>query len=219
MDDHQFLTKGSGIYQEAGAGGLLQAYLMGLIDPFGTLWFNYMLAVFLLVVRALRHVPPLAVFAVAALLEMAPVETGWVLADEFAARFVYFFAGYWMAERGWSQLPGIGLALGFIGAAAVVSLGVWLSQFRAARAIGYCGENSIVIYLAFFLFMAGSRGVLMKFVLRLDTGVIGPVPLYWAVRNTRLSFLFQRPLWARLATGSRGWHSAAHADISSSQAR
>ena len=258
----QFATKGHGIYQEAGAGGLAQAYLLGFIDPFGTLWFIYMLAVFFVVVKALRNVPPLAVFAAAALLEMAPVETGWVLIDEFAARFVYFFAGYWMAgrvfafatvagrrssggliagltiwgianamfvARGWSELPGIGLVLGFIGAAAVVSFGVWLSKFRAARAIGYCGANSIVIYLAFFLFMAGTRQVLVKFAPGLDTGVmallvtaagvIGPLLLYWAVRHTRLSFLFRRPAWARLALGGGGWHSRSHADITSLEAR
>ena len=30
---------------------------------------------------------------------MAPIETGWLVIDEFAARFVYFFAGYWLARH------------------------------------------------------------------------------------------------------------------------
>lgn len=258
----QFATKGYGLYQDGGPASLIRSYLLGFIDPFGTLWFIYMLAVFFVVVKALRHVPALAIFVAAALLEMAHVATGWVLIDEFAARIVYFFAGYWMAKRvfafaagvdrrsaagilagltvwgiangflvqkGWSQLPGVSLGMGFAGAAAVVSTGVLLSKFHLARAVRYCGENSIVIYLAFFLFMAGSRGLLLKLAPGLDiglmalmvtaAGVIGPLLLYGMVRNTRASLLFRRPSWARLALGGGGWHSVAHADIPSSQAR
>ena len=47
----------------------------------------------------MRRVPPLLVFALAAALEMAPIHTGWIMIDEFAARFVYFFAGYWLATH------------------------------------------------------------------------------------------------------------------------
>ncbi len=80
----QFATKGYGIYQADGPGGMLQAYAMGLVEPFGTLWFIYMLAIFFVVVKALRNVAPALVFAAAALLEMAPIETGSLLIDEFA---------------------------------------------------------------------------------------------------------------------------------------
>ena len=40
-----------------------------------------------------RNVSPI-VFPVAAALEIAPIATGWTVIDEFAGRFVYFFAGY-----------------------------------------------------------------------------------------------------------------------------
>ena len=251
----QFATKGHGLYQDLGAWGVIQSYLAGFVEPFGTLWFIYILAVFFAVTKLLRGLSPLVVFIAAAVLEMAPVHTGFLLVDEFAARYVYFFAGYWLAKHvfafasgverkpvaailaglviwgianaalvstGWAGLPVIGLALGFIGAAAVVSMGVLLSKTRLAEPIRYCGEKSIVIYLAFFLFMAASRAVLLKVAPGLDLGivslavtacgVIGPVVLYWVVCRTPLAFLFTRPAWAKLASGPAEWHSAAHVE-------
>lgn len=258
----QFATKFYGIYQGDGLAGMLKAYALGLVEPFGTLWFIYMLAIFFVVVKALRNVPPVLVFVAAALLELAHLETGWLLIDEFAARFVYFYTGYWLSAQvfgfaaavsrrhvlailsglfiwgslnamfvhaGLSKLPGLSLGLGFIGASAVVSGGVLLSKIRLAGPIRYCGENSIVIYLAFFLFMAASRAVLLKTAIVSDlalvsllvtaAGVIGPVLLFWMVRNTPTSFLFRRPHWARLASRGPRWHSAAHVDIARPQAR
>jgi uncharacterized membrane protein YcfT len=67
----------------------------------------------------------------------------------------------------------------------------------------YCGRNSIVIYLAFFLPMALSRTLLLKTGLIPDIGavslvvttigVMGALALFWAVRQTFLRFLFERP--------------------------
>ena len=258
----QFAFKGYGIYLSEGLAGMLQAYALGLIEPFGTLWFIYMLAIFFVVVKALRAVPPVLVFVAAAFLEMAPIETGSLLVDEFASRFVYFFAGYWLSTHvfafaaaagrkplpimvsglvlwglandvlvggGWASLPAVSLVLGFIGAAAVVSIGVLFAKTRFAEPIRYCGENSIVIYLAFFLFMAASRELLLKTGAVADLGVvsllvtaaglIGPILLFWLVRETRASFLFRRPNRARLASPESGWHSGRHVEIASPQTR
>ncbi len=49
---------------------------------------------FFLATRLTRGLPPLVVLVVAALLQTAHIETGWTLIDEFAGRFVYFYAGY-----------------------------------------------------------------------------------------------------------------------------
>ncbi len=94
----QFALKTPAFAGEMGALGVLKFYLISFIDPFGLMWFIYVLAIFFAVTKLLRKVPPLLVFAAAAALEIAPVETGWVAIDEFAARYVYFFAGYWLAE-------------------------------------------------------------------------------------------------------------------------
>ena len=70
--------------------GTLGLYLESFVQPFGTLWFIYLLPIFFVVTRALRGVPPLAIFLVAAILQIAPIDTGLVVVDEFCERFVFF---------------------------------------------------------------------------------------------------------------------------------
>ena len=84
---------------EAGALGIAQLYLHSFIDPFGTLWFIYLLPVFFLVTKLMRRVPPLLVFVVGVALESAQVHSGNTLLDEFAARFVFFYSGYWLCTH------------------------------------------------------------------------------------------------------------------------
>ena len=115
----QFGFKGPGIVADEGVAAALSQYAMGLIDPFGTLWFIYLLAIFFVVTKWLKAVPPLLVFGLAALLEILPIHTGWLVLDEFAGRYVYFFAGYWLApmifrctEKLWgSNMPAVLSAL------------------------------------------------------------------------------------------------------------
>ena len=86
----------------------------------------------------------------------------------------------------------VSLALGMAGAAAVVSVSVLLAKSDLAKPLRYCGRNSIVIYLAFFLPMAVSRMVLIKTgwiadigtisVLVTVAGVVGSLVWFWAVR-------------------------------------
>jgi uncharacterized membrane protein YcfT len=111
-------------------------------------------------------------------------------------------------QSGVASMPGISLALGCLGAGAVVTAGVLLSKTSLAEALRYCGENSIVIYLAFSLFMSATRIILLRFGQPADlglvslicatAGVIGPLLLFWTVRATPLKFLFRRPAWARV---------------------
>ncbi len=249
----QFLLKGYGIYLEGGVAGVTGEYALGFIEPFGTLWFIYLLAVFFAVTKLLQSVPPLTMFAVAAVLEAMKVHTGWTLVDEFAARYVYFFAGYWLAPQvfefargvateklstvlaallvwvmlnsvmvasGAATLPGVSLVLGMIGAMAVVSMGVLLARSGKAQIVQYLGANSIVVYLAFFVFMATSRAVLLKLAPWLGVeaiaalvtlaGVAGPVVLHLLVKNTLLKYLFVRPQFAKLESLAKGWHNATH---------
>ena len=241
----QVLMRSYGLAQEAGLRGVLEAWALGLVEPFGTLWFIYMLAVFFIAVKVLRHASPVLVVIAAAFLQMSHIETGWLVIDEFAARFVYFYAGYSLArlvfayaesisarktwgvlaglavwasvntlavEAGVAQLPGIGLALGLIGAAAVIAAAVLLAKTRLAAPLRYCGRNSIVIYLAFFIFMAAARILLLRLMVIDDLGLValvttaagvtGPLLLFWAIRGTALAFLFRRPQWARPGRGT-----------------
>ena len=74
-------------------------YLESFIEPFGTLWFIYLLPVFFVVAKVTRRMPPLMIWGVAALFEMAHIATGWTVIDEFSARFVYFYSGYLFAHH------------------------------------------------------------------------------------------------------------------------
>jgi uncharacterized membrane protein YcfT len=153
-------------------------------------------------------------------------------ADSKILHFAYFYI-LWMsiqfATNGYSHLPGFSLILGFIGAAAVVSTGVLLSKTRIAAPLRYAGENSIVFYLAFFLFMAATRSLLLKYnvisdlgsivLLTTAAGVLGPILLFRATHHTKLSLLFRRPSWVRLASRPAQWHSDGHVTFKQPEAR
>jgi uncharacterized membrane protein YcfT len=243
----QFAFKAPMFVQEHGVPGTLWLYVESFWEPFGTLWFIYLLPIFFVVTKLARgwRVPVAAVWLAGAALEIAHVHTGMTVIDEFASRFVYFYTGYIFASRifaiaaevkekpetalaglviwgfingmlvfnGFAELPLISLALGLAGAAAVVTVSVLLSKSDLAAPLRYCGRNSIVIYLAFFLPMAASRAVLLKTgwigdvgtisALVTIAGVIGALAWFWAVRHTALRFLFERPERFWLAPKSR----------------
>ena len=73
-------------------------YLESFIEPFGTLWFIYLLPVFFVVIKLTRRIVPPVIWIAAALLESAHVATGWTAIDEFCARFVYIYSGYVFAN-------------------------------------------------------------------------------------------------------------------------
>ena len=95
----------------------------------------------------------------------------------------------------------------------MVAVSALLAQSRLFEPLRYCGENSIVIYLAFFLRMAASRSVLLKYGWITDigtisalvtlAGIVGALVLFWAVRRTPLRFLFERPAAFWIAPASR----------------
>lgn len=95
----QFMFKAPGMALEHGAGHAFGAYLTAFVQPFGTLWFIYILPLMFVVTRMVKQVPVVLVFAVAALLEILPIHTGYVTLDEFCSRYVYFFAGYAFAPH------------------------------------------------------------------------------------------------------------------------
>jgi uncharacterized membrane protein YcfT len=233
----QFAVKAPAFVHEHGVLSTLWLYVESFWEPFGTLWFIYLLPIFFVVTKLARslRVPPLAVWLAAAALEMTHLHTGATVIDEFAARFVYFYTGFLVAPRifalaksvdgnpegalaglaiwgmvnglmvfnGFAELPLISLALGLAGAAAVVSVSALLAKSNLAMPLRYCGRNSIVIYLAFFLPMAASRTLLIKTGWIADVGticavvtivgVVGSLAWFWAVRWTPLRFLFERP--------------------------
>jgi uncharacterized membrane protein YcfT len=210
-------------------------YLESFIEPFGTLWFIYLLPIFFVVIKLTRNMPPVLVWSIAALLETARVATGWTVIDEFCARFVYIYSGYLFADYvfalsnrarhypaqalaalavwmiieasfvalGWSELRGVSLLLGLAGACAVITTGTLLARAGWLNFLRFCGEHSIVIYLAFFLPMAATRTLLLKTGLVHDigtvslivtiVGVVGALLIWRLALAAHLNFLFERP--------------------------
>ena len=141
-------------------------------------------------------------------------------------RDAVFFLAAWavfeavMVFGGHSELPVVNLGLGLLGALAVVAVSVLLSTRGWALPLRYAGENSIVVYLAFFLPMATTRSLLLKFAPDLDLGIVAltvtaagvvtPLILHVLVKNTHARFLFKRPAWAKLQPPAPG-HAAATA--------
>lgn len=74
--------------------GVAAGLAFAMVEPFGTLWFIYLLPIFFVVTKLVRRAPIDVVLLVAALMQMASVHTGSTVIDEFAGRYVYFFAGY-----------------------------------------------------------------------------------------------------------------------------
>jgi uncharacterized membrane protein YcfT len=210
-------------------------YLESFIEPFGTLWFIYLLPVFFVVTKLTRKIPAPAIWAVAAALEAAHVVTGWTVIDEFCARFVYFYSGYLFADAvfalsdrararpslalaglalwaivngglvalGYSEWPVVSLMLGLAGACAIVTLGTLLARMQWLNFLRFCGEHSIVIYLAFFLPMAATRTLLLHAgpihdigsisLIVTIVGVVGALALWRIALKVGADFLFERP--------------------------
>ncbi|HKS19763.1 MAG TPA: acyltransferase family protein [Bradyrhizobium sp.] len=231
----QFGFKAPSFAAEAGWRHVGFLYLESFIEPFGTLWFIYLLPVFFVVTKLTRNVPPLAIWSAAAALEMMHIATGWTVVDEFCSRFVYFYSGYWFAvivfalsdrararpwlaiaalvlwalvngalvEFGYSEWPLVSLALGLAGAGAIIVTGTLLARAHWLNVLRYCGEHSIVIYLAFFLPMAATRTLLLRSGLIADIGTIsllvtvigvaGALAIWRLALASRANFLFERP--------------------------
>jgi uncharacterized membrane protein YcfT len=95
----QFAFKAPGMAMEEGALAPAENYLFAFVQPFGTLWFVYLLPIFFVVARVLKPLPAWMVLGWAAVLEILPVHTGSIIVDEFCARFVWFYAGYALAPQ------------------------------------------------------------------------------------------------------------------------
>src|SRR5215213_2622203 len=95
----QFAFKAPVFAAEHGALGVVRLYAEAFVEPFGTLWFIYLLPIFFVVTKLTRGLPDMVIWVVAAALEIAPIATGWTVIDEFAGRFVYFYTGYLLATR------------------------------------------------------------------------------------------------------------------------
>jgi uncharacterized membrane protein YcfT len=123
-----------------------------MIEPFGTLWFIYLLPIFFVTTKLLRRAPAGVVFLVAAALQIANVYTGSTVIDEFTARYVYFFAGYVFAPEIFALAEkvraNVGPTLAALFAWAVVNLLAvrlgWAGLPGVSLILGFAGASAVV---------------------------------------------------------------------------
>ena len=138
--------------------GAVEQVAWAVIQPYGVLWFIYMLAVVSAATKLLHDLraPKWAVFAIAAVLQMATIQTGSYLVDQFAEYFVFFYAGYVLAPQlfrladwaaGHVALALVGLAVwAILNAALVFSPGFAMHPIHPV--MGYAGLPGIHLVLA-----------------------------------------------------------------------
>ena len=108
-----------------------------------------------------------------------------------------------LVASGHSELPLVSLALGLAGACAIITVGTLLARMQWLNVLRFCGEHSIVIYLAFFLPMAATRTLLLRSGIIPDigmvslivttVGVVGALLIWRAALAVHANFLFERP--------------------------
>jgi len=138
--------------------GAAEYLAWAVIQPYGVLWFIYLLAAVSAAAKLLHglRVPIWAGLAAGAALQIAPLHTGSYLLDQFAEYFVYFYAGYGLAPllfrlAGWAMTH-IGLALAGLAAWALVNGALVFSPGFAMNPIhpvmGYAGLPGLHLLLA-----------------------------------------------------------------------
>ncbi|MEO8296915.1 MAG: acyltransferase family protein [Burkholderiales bacterium] len=83
----------------ASTAAIAQNYLLRFVNPSGALWFIHILPLFFLVTRVTKSVPWWAMWLAGAAIHSLQPHTGWVVIDEFAARYIYFYSGYMFAQH------------------------------------------------------------------------------------------------------------------------
>lgn len=105
----------------AGWPGVGELYLKSFVRPYAVLWFIYLLPLFFVLTKALQRAPRALVWACAAALQLAQLDTDYKILDKFAAYYVFFYSGYLLAPR----LLRFGEAVAARPAAALAGLAVW----------------------------------------------------------------------------------------------
>src|SRR5882757_5233149 len=108
----QFGFKAPAFAADAGWSHAGYLYLESFIEPFGTLWFIYLLPVFFVVIKLTRGFPPLLIWAALALAGLGL----WALIN----------GG--LVALGASEWPLVSLALGLAGAGAIITVGTLLAR-------------------------------------------------------------------------------------------
>src|ERR1043165_4192553 len=73
----QFAFKAPGLFFTNGLFGIATLYAEAFIEPFGTLWFIYLLPIFFVITKLTLRAPVIVIWLIGAALEIAHIQTGW----------------------------------------------------------------------------------------------------------------------------------------------
>lgn len=162
------------------------------VDDYGARYYVFFLTGYLLAPQVFK----LAAWAREHMAEAAIGLSGWFSFNATIAFAESPVAGYAKV----ADVPGVRIAVGLIGAMAVVTAASLLSRMNWAGYLRYAGRNS---YVSFVLPMAATRILLLKSELLSDVGVVSllvtlvavavPLAFHAGVRNTWARFLYERP--------------------------
>jgi uncharacterized membrane protein YcfT len=132
--------------------------LWAIVEPYGVLWFIYLLAAFSAVTKLAYDLkaPKWAVWAFGAAFQMAHIQTGSYLVDQFCAYFVYFYSGYVLAPRIFrlveTALANKGMAVLGLGTYAAINIALVFSPGFAVLPnevqLGWAGFPGVRLMLA-----------------------------------------------------------------------
>ncbi|PKQ09432.1 MAG: acyltransferase [Alphaproteobacteria bacterium HGW-Alphaproteobacteria-12] len=126
------------------------------VQPFGVLWFIYSLAMFFVALRLLRGARAPFVFFFAIALYFTRTDTGWMLIDEFAWRFLWFVSGVYGAKyifeiaewaRAW-PVKATGLGMLFLASVATVVFSHLIDIRGFELLMGYAGALSAIMLVS-----------------------------------------------------------------------
>ena len=159
----QFIFKTPFFVQEFGAQGTALYYLASYVQPFGLLWFIYLLPVYFIVLRLTQKLPMLMQFVLAVAAKLLVVETGVNVVDFFAKYYVFFLVGHF-GHALWFKLADYAedrrvLALAGLGLWAAVNgwmVGLGLHEDKSiAIGMGVAGFLAVVSFMALLPEMPG----------------------------------------------------------------
>lgn len=122
---------------------------------------------------------------------------------------VWGIANWFFAQQGWHHVAVIAPIFGLIGAAAVCALGVLMAKHKVGNAVRYIGQNSLVVYLTFYIPMKVTEKVIdrigdplgsvgLSTMIILVVAIASPLAFAHLIKGTPLGFLYVRPEPARL---------------------
>ncbi len=138
----------------------LNTVIVSIVQPYGVLWFIYMLAVFSMAAKVLFEfrIPHLIVIPLAIGLQMLTIKTGSYALNQFAEYFIYFYLGYvaaplifkfvaWFEQR--KKLAMVSLvAWAIVNGALVFSPGFELGTYETQMGLGALPGVHFVLAIA-----------------------------------------------------------------------